>query len=124
MNGPSVDIEIIKIRGKKIGCCSNKIDFSKIKNHTQLLNIRNEDMRCILYCIEAFFSKNVADPENPSNYESFIQRLNIPSCVNFPCDVLDLEELSEANMDLSFAINLFKLSQGNPNNLSKMLDFW
>ena len=80
-------------------------------------------MRCILYCIEAFFSKNVADPENPSNYESFIQRLNIPSCVNFPCDVLDLEELSEANMDLSFAINLFKLSQGNPNNLSKMLDF-
>ena len=106
---------MIKLNGKKIGCLhlENSIDFSQIKNKSQLLSIRNKDNKCILYCICAFFLPNIENPENPSSYEAFMKKLTVPDWINFPCSIQDLRQLSHVNSDLDFSFNLFKLSQGD-----------
>jgi uncharacterized protein YeeX (DUF496 family) len=70
-----------------------------------VLNIRNTDIYCILYCIDAALNPidSKSHPQRPSNYD--IYRYNM-ECLSFPLRVDDITKLEKYN-NLEFVCNVF-----------------
>ena len=102
------DLSFVSISSVRGGCNMN---FDKINNCTKrgLLNIKNDDDFCLLYCIIAkFHSKSIplSERSNPHSYNVFFHEFNLKG-INFPISTGDISLLEKNNSHLNFKINVF-----------------
>ena len=103
-----LDLGITKINALKGGCYIP--EYENDINTRGLLNIRNIDDKCILYCILAFFYGNSYPSnrrEEPETYAKYLSEINCDK-VEFPFNVEDSELLELNNKSKSFQLNFYK----------------
>ena len=89
--------------------------MSSLPNPKFLLNIKNNNDYCFLYCIAAYFHREYVDyPDNPNEpaYLDFIETLDVTN-MNFPCQISDLEQFALNNKKLDICLNIFCIHQKN-----------
>lgn len=100
-----IDLNYTSINSIRGGCSLNL----KLKHKRGLLNIKNTDERCLLYCIAGkFLAKSIplSEREKPETYSHFLKNFNLEG-VNFPISVEEITKLENQNQDLSFKVNVF-----------------
>jgi hypothetical protein len=102
------DLSFVGISSIRGGCAlgSDKINQKTTRG---LLNIKNDDNFCLIYCILAkFHSKAIltADRSNPKSYQPFFKDINLEG-INFPISIDEITLLENQNSNLNFKINVF-----------------
>ena len=106
----TVDLSFTQCGGMKYGC-GIKIDMKQIPNNRHVLHIPNQDDRCVLYAIGAHFLRSkFKDPTDPRNYNKFIKSLSLNK-VEFPTNLVDIENLVEENEWLDLSVNVLTIFQ-------------
>lgn len=100
-----IDLNYTSINSIRGGCSVNL----KLKHKRGLLNIKNTDELCLLYCIAGkFHSKSIPldNREKPESYTPFFQNFNLEG-INFPISVEEITKLEDLNQHLFFKVNVF-----------------
>ena len=97
----------------------------KYKKNKSIVNIKNEDQFCFLWCILAHLYPVEVNKNRTSNYEMYIKELNIQG-LEFPMKVKDIPKFENLN---NLNVNVFELTNGkltpiliNKNNLQLQID--
>ena len=81
-----------------------------LKCSRSLLNIKNEDNKCFLYCILAKLHPNVSVPEQTSSYLPYENEIDV-SGLTFPMTVSQIDKFEKLNKNLS--VNVFGFEAGD-----------
>lgn len=98
-----MDLQITSLSGMRGGC------HFPYPTKRGLLNIKNEDDLCLIYCVIAsFHSKSVPSKvkDDPKSYERFIKNFNIEG-ISFPMAPDSISLFEEKNFQLGFSVNVF-----------------
>ena len=76
----------------------------RLKRSQALLNIRNNDDRCFIYCILAKLHPDVPKPEHVSSYKSYEKELNVIG-LKFPMTLTQIDRFERLNKSIS--VNVF-----------------
>ena len=76
----------------------------RLKRSRALLNIRNNDDRCFIYCILAKLHPDVPKPEHVSSYKSYEKELNVIG-LKFPMTLTQIDRFERLNKSIS--VNVF-----------------
>ena len=97
----------------------------KYKKKKSIVNIKNEDQFCFLWCILAHLYPVEVNKNRSSNYEMYIDELNIHG-LEFPMKVKDIPKFENLN---NLNVNVFELTNGkltriliNKNYLKPQID--
>lgn len=105
-----IDLNYTSLNSIRGGCPFNL----KLKHKRGLLNIKNDDDLCLLYCIIGkFHSKSISldNREKPESYSPFFENFNLEG-INFPISVEEIKKLEDQNLHLFFKINVFMEIEG------------
>ena len=81
---------------------------NNIANRKAIINIKNEDEFCFLYCVALhLFRQKFITPYEPSTIKEYFKHFNI-SVLTFPLSINDIEKFCELNIkfELSFSVIL------------------
>lgn len=118
----ALDIHITKINDLRGSCNPGKIQLVKnlASRKTGLLNIFNDDNRCLLWCIAAALTKRSGwssiEASNPKNYKDFVDIISTEE-VDFPISLSDISVLEHVNRrsetPIKFRVNVFREDLSN-----------
>ena len=98
---------------------STFIDLPRtLKCSQSLLNIKNEDSKCFLYCILAKLYPNVKFPERASSYSQYEKELDV-SELTFPMTLKQIDRFETLNKDKSVNVFGFEASEIIPLRITK-----
>ena len=103
-----IDLNFVSISNIRGGCALAN-DKSNQKTSRGLLNIKNNDNFCLIYCIIAkFHSKAIpcSDRAKPEPYQPFFNNFNLEG-INFPTSTDEITKLEKQNSHLNFKVNVF-----------------
>ena len=113
----ALDIHITKINDIRGGCNPGKILTTKnfATRKTGLINIYNNDDKCLLWCIAAALTRRKGwssfEASNPKNYREYIELISTGD-VDFPISLSDILLIEQANRNkehpIKFRINVFR----------------
>ena len=117
-----LDVNISQVNDLRGGCgiyIKNAVSQHLVSRRAGLINIRNSDSRCLLYCIAAsFVCHNTWSNEkksDPCSYEDFVQMLRVSNnlrSLDFPVSLNDITFLEEINRNsvqpIKFRVNVFR----------------
>lgn len=100
----SLNILIIKIEafGRKF------ISAGSLESKKSLLNIRNNDEFCLLYCVVAYFHRDKFKYKKKAlQYKQFFKNFNYKKDLVWPLHLKNIKQFEEMN-DFKFAINVYQ----------------
>ena len=83
-----------------------------------ILNIKNEDNKCFLYCVLAKLHPHVAVPDQASSYQDYEKNLNL-SGLTFPMTLSHIDKFERQNRHLSINVFGFEASEIIPLRITK-----
>lgn len=89
-----------------------------LKCSQSLLNIKNEDNRCFLYCILAKLYPNVSAPDRASSYLPCEKEINV-SGLTFPMTLTQIDRFERLNKNISVNMFGFEASHIIPLKITK-----
>ena len=85
-----------------------------IKNKKACVNIKNDDNKCFIWCLLAFYHYNTdvkgGCKNNASSYKKYIEDIKEPENISYPVDIEAIPEFEKLN---SLKINVFELNKDN-----------
>ena len=106
----AVDIHITKVNDLRGACNPGKIPIAKClaSRKTGLVNIFNNDNRCLLWCIAAALTNKKGwssfKASNPESYREYIDLISSGGVI-FPVSISDISIIEEVNRKKQFPIN-------------------
>jgi hypothetical protein len=111
----ATDLEFTKIKSLTGGCGEN-FNINGIANSKNLINVKNEDERCLLYAVAASLAWQKSssftpdcfydgDIENPKRYDGGIAEWNVAEMC-FPSSIGDIIKFVNLNKQLNIKINV------------------
>jgi hypothetical protein len=101
----SMDLNFLEVKSLRGGCSLS----SKIPHKVGVLNIKNEDHSCLLYCILAQLHYDELSAEErkiPKTYHQWLDDFDIGG-IRFPIKLEDIPKLENQNTHLRFRVNVY-----------------
>ena len=115
------DLHITQVNDVRGGCSNSLIDILKVLTYRKsgLINITNDDNKCLLYCVAASYTYTnkwtQVEKSNPQNYADFVKMIktSTPTTqLQFPIKLSRISELERINRQrqdpICFQINVFR----------------
>ena len=94
---------------------------STLKISRSLLNIRNEDQKCFLYCILASLHVAPSCPELVQNYREFESELDMTG-IDYPVSITSIDKFERQNQNISVNVFAFVDNDIVPLKITKRTD--